>query len=348
MKRYPQIAWHGYPMTVRGEARGYLQSAYFLREALKNALGNRFVDSLNPKSPAHPKIHFHYCPPHFFRPVPGKVNVLLTMWETETLPDEVRQCARLADISLVPSHYCAAVWKKHRLNCHGVVPLGVPEAFVDTNMTDHSRSTLLLPNQERELLVLWAGSRQKRKGWQTLAPAWKMAFEGIPNRARLYVKTMGEPDNQGVESYNGGKFFIDTRDLDPTQILSTSFGEGFGLTTLEAMATGALAIAPITSGHSEFLTTNNCVVLQADHVAQADYGTGPFMIRAPSVKTIAAALRNVYRMWGTRPLEERRTLGILTARNFTWSHSAEKLLTIIRNLVMREGPKVVPFARSAA
>ena len=332
------LGWHWYPFPwgsgdgLSGLARGYVASAFFLHRALEAQLGARLV-GCDQRNPGHAKMRLHYCPPHYFRPQAGKLDVLFTMWEGNNLPEQVVRQLRAADILLVPSEHNRHVFRQHDLDAH-VVPLGVPDEYLQA---DPSRPMLL--TAERQVRVLWVGSTSSRKGMELLQPAWTEALRRLgPGAAWLYVKTIA-PKAQGRRRFDRQACVVDTRDLDATSmaklylqadvILSTSYGEGFGLPALEGMALGALAVVPFVGGMRDFCSEATAWEVATPRVARLRYGSDWYTQATVTPESVADALEAVVRGFGTPAVENKRRLGTMLARSMTWAASADRLLDAI-------------------
>lgn len=322
------IAWRHYLMPSSGLARGYLSSAYLLWAALRAHPEINLLD-VGPDG-GHARLHLHYCPPHFFRPVKGKTNVLFTMWEGDVLPDDVLGQLARADVLVVPSQFCQALWRGHGVDA-AIVPLGIAAEY---EVSNDERSVIAAPGSPRRFL--WVGSNSKRKGWQLVMPAWRLAFpRGLVGGQQLYIKTVA--DSNDVQEQDG--VVLDTRDLEPAEMLAlyetahvhltTSLAEGFGLPTLEAMAAGCLAVAPLTGGLTHFVSDATAIVIEKGARASFDYGGKKFDIDVPSPADIAEALQTADQHWGTDALEARRLNGTRHARTFTWARTAETLVAAL-------------------
>ena len=343
------IGWQHYRAVAEGApggahpgiVRGYFNLAFYLHRALSALPGVSVADALQGEA-AHPKIALHLCPPHIFRPIPGKTNVVFSMWEGGALPREIVAGLGLADRCIVPSRYCQQVWNRHGLGA-SVVQLGIAPAFAACDPTRPLLQTA------RALRFLWLGSKLERKGWGFLAKAWQLAFSA--DNAELYVKTIGDST---LQEHFSGTVTIDQRDLDGRELVELyrsadvfvfpSYGEGFGLPALEAMATGCLVIAPAFSGLTEFVSPQTALVLELGKEVTAHYGDF-YRARFPTAQGLAVAMKNAYRMWGMPGLERVRTNGTELARCFTWNRTAEQLVEALGRMragVTRE--EEVPLA----
>jgi glycosyltransferase involved in cell wall biosynthesis len=333
-----RLGWRHYPMSAEAsEARGYLNMAFHLYQALKKVDGLEVVDCGD--SPGHPRMVLHVCPPHFFKPHHGKTNIVFSMWEGDVLPDEFVKRLSRADVCIVPSSYCKNVWRRHDLEAD-VVPLGVNPAFL------HTDPTRRLIREGHTLRYLYIGSRASRKGWQMLGPAWRIAFEHDIANVQLYVKTIADRGKQSVSEYFNGRVIIDSRDMEMFELIKLyesadvfvfpTYGEGFGLPALEAMASGCLVAAPETGGLTEFVSQLTALVIERSEELWIDYGA-KFRSLVPTPSDVALALKLAYEDWGTPRLESRRDTGVSWARRYTWEHSAQLLVDVLASKSASQG-----------
>jgi len=342
-----KLAWRHYRFPAGlGIARGYLSAAFNLYDALRRRVGPALRDA--GAAGSDPRAHLHFCPPHWFAPVPGKINVLFTMWEAPVIPPALLDPISRADRLVVPSTYCAEVWRAHGLEAQ-VVPLGVHESFLST---DYSRRTIAMAaGTGPRRRFLWVGSPIERKGWDRLAPAWARAFEGAVDPPQLYVKTIAtDPADRIVRGMNGqDHVLVDGRDLEPADMLalyasadvfvSTSYGEGFGLPALEAMAAGCLVVSPLTGGHADFLDDSHGIVVPTRDVVSIRYGDAAYRLEVASIADLADSLRTARAGFGSPDLEARRLMGVHRARSMTWGASAEGLLRAIEAAAGQDVPR---------
>lgn len=330
--------WAGYgfsktPDAIAGIARGYERTAERLRLATE-AAGVEWED-VGARTP-RAKVVLHVCPPHLFRPVPLRWNVLFSMWETERLPPAMVQQIRLADRHVVPSHFCAETWARDGLVAD-VVPLGLHERYL---AADTSRQ-LIRTSDAARLRVLAVGSKINRKGWDLLARSWHATLATLGDLAHdveLYVKAIGDGS---TKSYLGGRLLFDQRDFSDDDMVrlyesadiyvTASRGEGFGLTALEAMASGCFVVAPALGGLREFVNNLTALVVPCSQRASIDYGVRTEAI-LPDVPDLSAALVTAIQAWGTPDVEAVRQCGVRAARRFTWEAAGRSLAQVLGEL----------------
>jgi glycosyltransferase involved in cell wall biosynthesis len=354
-----RIAWRHYQMPKEAAVnRGYLNSATCILEALRERGDVTIEDAYTPAGTPQSRAVIHFCPPHHFRPYRGRKNILFSMWEADSFPPELLPYFVQADAHVVPSEYCRAVWEKHGMNAT-VARLGLVDAF---RTLEWERSRLMVHG--RRLRYLWLGAPSRRKGWELLAPAWAMAFNTSNAPVELYVKSIGDPGQQDLRYFTGRReipehetadfrqlVVVDRRDLERDALLELyrsahvfifpTFGEGFGLPALEAMAMGCLVVAPMVGGMTEFVSPSTAIVLKRSDSALIRYGT-VFTTQVPSVEDLARKLSAVVDLWGTPEAERVRTNGVALARTFTWAHTAAVLRSVAENVAYNGLQAIAP------
>jgi glycosyltransferase involved in cell wall biosynthesis len=353
-----RIAWRHYSFpTEAGYARGYLSSAFYIHDALKRA-GVQIEDA-HPDHAPQSRAVVHYCPPHMFVPYRGKKNILFSMWEGPKLPADMLPFFAGADAYIVPSRFCANVWGQADIIAH-VAPLGLHAAY---RSCDANRDRIT--HGGRRLRFLFVGSNSRRKGWQLLAPAWAKAFSLDPTtRVELYVKTIGAPGQRDYRMWMDSReltaeeaeplsqvIIADRRDLDPQALLEVyrsadvfifpTYGEGFGLPALEAMATGCLVVAPMVGGMTEFVSPHTAYVLQRSRTVVARYGE-VFTTEVPTPDDLAETLKGIAKAWGSDELELIRHTGVAHARTFTWENTAGVVRRVAEQLTYNGLQAIAP------
>lgn len=299
-----------------GNSFGYSRWADALRNAL-DGLGAHTDDG----DAADALVHI--TPPHLFSPRPGIFNVLFTTFEAEILPEEYRPACRSADLVVVPSRHNLRVF-----NAAGVFaeccPLGIDSKyfrFVERRP----------PGRGERFRYLWVGAPNPRKGWPILDRAWKLEFE-CDARVELYVKTTCADGSL----QRAGNVIADGRCLTDQQLAALyasahcfvfpSYGEGFGLTLAEAMASGLPAIFTAYGGVCDFAGRDNAYPLKKRMIAVEYFGRN--LMAAADPAALAAEMRRVERNYPSALAKGRRAAAEL-ARNLTWRKAALNLVAIV-------------------
>ncbi len=188
------------------------------------------------------------------RPDEGKLNVLFTAWESTDLTPEVRAGLDRADVIVVPASFLVETFRRELPGkpVHHC-PLGV-----DVETFAFRKRSAPAPNER--FRFLWLGAPNARKGWEIVLEAWRGYAKLVLMRelrgelrgkrlppAELYIKTRVTSRLARLEVPDAPVVF-DSRRLPRGELarlyhsahafLFPSFGEGFGLTMAEAMATG--------------------------------------------------------------------------------------------------------------
>jgi len=265
----------------------------------------------------------HITPPHLFCPRRGIFNVLFTTFEAEILPPEHRAACDRADLVVVPSRHNLRVFKSA-----GVVaercPLGIDSnrfRFVERRR----------PRLGERFRYLWVGAPNPRKGWPILDRAWKLDFERDP-QVELYVKTTCADGSLQRD----GNVIADGRRLTDQELAALyasahcfvfpSYGEGFGLTLAEAMATGLPAVFTPYGGVCDFAGRDNAYPLKKRMIAVEYFGRNTMAAADPAA--LAAQMRKVERNYQRALVKGRRAAAELAA-NLTWRQAALDLVSIL-------------------
>jgi hypothetical protein len=285
----------------------------------------------------------HVAPAHLFRPIEGKRNILYMAWEMEDLPRRYVEAMSRADALVVTASFLLPVVRKHLPDkpvylCHEGVDI---EAF---------QARRRPRDRGRPFRFLWVGAPNARKGWEIVVEAFGPFYKD--ERFELHIKTTVTDRLVRL-----GNITFDSRDMTVGELavvyhaahcfVFPSFGEGFGLTMAEAMATGLpviytpwsslLDLAPPEEGVA-FPLRYKMVPVQVEptgglvkvgdpaaedsivtHLAQAD------------TADLAELMMNVWRNY-----EHALRVGQKAARrireSFTWTRTGLKMATILKEV----------------
>jgi glycosyltransferase involved in cell wall biosynthesis len=171
----PKIAWMTPEREMIGNALGYASHNRFMRKYSDKYF--EFCDDAG--------IALQIVSADHFIPVPGKINVLFTMWEFLQLPDSYIKAIAKVDALIVPSTFCRDLFRRYTDKpiyvCHeGIEPATYP--FFDRSK-----------HPAKRFRFLWLGASNYRKGYPFVLEAIKF-FEKVEN-VEIYLKTTAEKLN---------------------------------------------------------------------------------------------------------------------------------------------------------
>ena len=317
-----------------GNSYGYSVHNARTREALR-ATGVEFDRRAD--------IAVHVAPAHLFNPIEGRINVLYTAWEMEVLPPlYVEQMAK-ADAIVVSASYLVKVVKGY-----------LPEkpVYLCWEGVDVDTYTFRLRQKPlgRPFRFLWVGAPNARKGWELITAAFG-PFMG-DRRFELYLKTT--VTDKIVRRKN---IIFDSRRLTTEQLadlyhsahcfLFPSFGEGFGLTMAEAMATGLPVIYTPWSSLTDLAPTDSRCGYPVKYrmIAVQVQDTGglvsakdtpveravPARLAQADTADLARKMVQVWRHYASALKRGRRAAERIRNR-FTWAHTGRTMARILKEV----------------
>ena len=282
----PKLQWITQESDSIGNAYGY---ASHNREMRRSSAEYIDIDDEAP-------VALTIVPADKFIRVPGKINVLFTMFETTDLPTNYMKAINAADAIIVPCKFCRDLFKRYTTKPIYICHEGVnPDIY-----RYHKRRP---PASGEKFRFLWCGAANPRKGYPVILEAIKVfeAFENVEIYLKTTVKKTSWWDTVKLSWKNRDEIFkkseyakdvrkamirswqrmpkksnadalrkygkndnviFDSRKLPLDDLIALynsahcfvlpSFGEGWGLTLCEAMATGAPAISIEATGCAEF------------------------------------------------------------------------------------------------
>jgi glycosyltransferase involved in cell wall biosynthesis len=151
-------------------------------------------------------VAVHLTTPQVFRKtyVPGKFNILYTMFESNSLPESWIEDLKLADLIVVPCKH-----NKYLFERYTKTPVEICTEGVDTDKFTYYERTFPTPHEDgNPFIFLWSGATNARKGYDHVIQAWgkfnkNLYVKGLNDERTKFVlimKTTQEAD--GVAKYD--------------------------------------------------------------------------------------------------------------------------------------------------
>lgn len=253
--------------TIQRASDGYGMS----RDLLKGSLMKH--DVFLSENYRQQKVGLLYNYPYSITQMRTDVRLLFTMFESDKIPDEWLDDLDAADEVIVPTKFCADVFAKAGIKTT-IVPLG----YDASNFKYFDRKIPVESNEE--FVFIHYDSFNIRKGFLEVVQAFNEEFKNT-EKAKLILKTVQhatslpfiKSEYPNIEVVRGEFTERDLSDLLARAhcMVYPSRGEGFGITPLEAMATGIPAIVPNAHGISEYFNSQYMIEVKSDARIPAIY-----------------------------------------------------------------------------
>jgi glycosyltransferase involved in cell wall biosynthesis len=281
------------------------------------------------------KIGLLYSYPYGVRAMRTDVRIIFTMFESDKIPQDWPEYLKLADEVLVPSEWCQSVFKKAGIEST-VVHLG----YNDEQFYYQDRP---VPVENGDpFTFIHYDSFNIRKGFMEVVTAFSEEFKNN-EPVRLILKTVHQnspipimkSEYPNIEVIRDRLDEPGLRDLlgRANCMVYPSRGEGFGITPLEAMATGLPAIVPNAHGISAYFDPEYMLEVKATEKTPALYnrfkGQDVGSMVAPDVKDLRAKMRYAYNHQA-----EMKALGKKASKyveQFTYKRTAKQLAGILKS-----------------
>lgn len=270
--------------------------------------------------------------PYSIHRLEAPYRIIYTMFESDKIPADWKDYLEAADLVLVPSKWCADVFAKSGIKTK-VVPLG----YDDNVFTYRQRPAKRENNQD--FVFIHYNAFNIRKGFLEVFKAFCKAFDKTEPVRMVFKTTLDynplpitKAEYPNIDIIHGKYSEKELVDLLYTAdcFVYPSRGEGFGMTPLEAMATGIPAILPNAHGMTEYFNADCMYEVGIKETCPAIYSrykgidVGKMVIS--DVDDLARKMRYAY-----EHQEENRRMGVQAAayvKQWTFAKTALQLKSI--------------------
>lgn len=252
------------------------------------------------------KVGLCYHLPNTLSLVKTPIQISYTMFESDQYPPFWEPYLKRADHVVVPTGFCAEIMERNFGVVPEIIPLGYdPDFFYYLDRQNRP--------SDHKFTFLHYDAFKFRKGWDIVFKAFNDEFGEVDgDDVRLIFKTtLGvSPNFDQYPKVTKIMGQLDQDDMHKILAQADCFvfptrGEGFGLTPLEAMATGMRAIVPNHTGVATYFDKRYCVDLETEEVIAKYDNTELRQLNLgkqwqPTVESVRKAMRAEFEAWKAR------------------------------------------------
>lgn len=200
------------------------------------------------------KVCMLFHNPYSILRIEAPYRIIYTMFESDKIPDDWLDYLQAADKVIVPSNWCAKVFAKSDVATE-VIPLGYDENVFKFHQREVKR------HKNGNFTFLHYNAFNIRKGFTEVLKAFTKEFKKDEPVRMIFCTTLENiplpitpqeyPNIEIIRGKKTEKELVDILNRSDAFVFP-SRGEGFGITPLEAMATGLPTIVPDAHGISEY------------------------------------------------------------------------------------------------
>jgi glycosyltransferase involved in cell wall biosynthesis len=317
-----------YYQTVSASPDGYGMS----RDIIKSEVFQQGI--LMQEEFKNQKVGLLYSYPTGITQMRTEVRLIMTMFESDKIPEDWPEYLQMAEEVIVPSKWCADVFAKAGINAT-VVPLGYNDRafqFIDR---------IIPVENDQPFTFIHYSSFNIRKGFSEVLKAFTEEFK-TNEPVKLILKTTERKQLIPIlpSQYPNIEVITDhVSEAELSAILGRSNcmvypsrGEGFGITPLEAMATGLPAIVPNAHGISEYFNANYMLEVKADERCPGLYhsfkGQDVGQMVVCDVDDLRAQMRFAYNH--QQQMKELGRAASEYVKKYTYRETAQRLAEILK------------------